>query len=236
MNQPNYDLKPITLLIIGTDAAGKDHIANIAEKLIAENGGTSEKRKRYLCGNKTDETTSSNKSRLELFLEKSFLLLFPLLGFMITPTLNHLLKKDFSHFKQPDKPLIIVGHNCLRGLAFYWGHKHKTPSEINPPAYLLKTLNTMKQATNIITICLDVEDSIRQKRIQLRKSRGEADNFDLYMAENSERSERIEQFLVWLAIEKLGGRLIENNDLSEIEIREILTHILQQNKSFSPQS
>ena len=223
MVKTSTDITPTkTLLIVGTDASGKDHIANIVEKIAQENSCPFEKRKRYLCGKKTREKTSTAKTLVELILEKGFLLLFPYLGFLIPWLINILLRKDVARYQQPKKFVVIVGHNCLRGLAFYWGHKLQNPEDIPFSASLERTFETMRNMHNLHIVVLDIEDSIRKKRIEQRRKVGEADIFDVYMAKNSERSERIEGFLVWLVQKKLGGKLIENNDLSEKSIRGLI--------------
>lgn len=213
---------PDITLIIGTDASGKDHVANILANMIKEKGGSYEKRKRFLTGKVTTRTSSSGKSGFELFLEKAFISLYPYFSILLPPMLNLLLQKDLAKFKQSDKKLIIIGHNCLRGLAFHWGHRYKNTSTIPVSEGLRKNLQKMCNLTGLHTIVLDVDDHIRRERIIERQSCGEADNFDMYMAANSTRSERIESCLVWLAEKHLRGQLIENNDLPEEELRRLL--------------
>lgn len=213
---------PDIVLIIGTDAAGKDHIANIVAKMISEAGGSVEKRKRFLSGKVTREASSTNKSKVDLFLERSFLRLYPYLGKLLPLALDIVLKRDLNHFKYPGEKLVVVGHNCLRGLAFHWGHRHDGTGQIRMPSGLQATLKKMRSLKGLHVLVLDVDDEVRKKRIEQRAALGEADYFDLYMAENSERSERIESVLVWLTQEYLNGQLIENNDLAETDIRSLL--------------
>lgn len=213
---------PNTTLIIGTDAAGKDHVANILATMISEEGGTFEKRKRYLTGKLTRENTSTAKSNFELFLEKGFVNLYPYFGFLLPRLTTQLLQHDINKFRQSDKKLIIIGHNCLRGLAFHWGQRYTDNTRLPVFAALEKTLGTMRRLPGLHTIVLDVDDEIRKKRIGQRRERGEADIFDEYMAADSQRSERIESVLVWLARTYLGGQLIVNNDLPENELRRLL--------------
>lgn len=213
---------PDIILIVGTDASGKDHVANILEKIIREAGGEVERRKRYLCGEITRERSSVKKTEIELFLERCFLGLFPFLGFLLPFLLKILLQHDLSKFSRPDKKLVVVGHNCLRGMAFYWGHRFISPEQIRISGSLQKTLIQMQSIRGFHTLVLDIDDQIRKRRIERREALGEADNFDRYMADKSEQSERIESCLVWLSRKYLNGSLIENNDLTEEQLRTII--------------
>lgn len=210
---------PDTIMVVGTDASGKDHVANVLDDMIQQAGGDVTRRKRYLAGKTTRERSSSGKSHIELFLERGFLKCFPLCSFLMPVSMNYLLKRDLAAYRAPEEgKLIVVGHNCLRGLAFYWGHHYATPEQIRVPSVLSENLESLRALPGLHTIVLDVEDSIRKARIRKRAERGEADYFDRYMAANEELSERIERFLVWLSVKYLGATLIENNDLDKDEL------------------
>lgn len=225
---------PEITLILGTDAAGKDHVANILTRMIAEKGGDVEKRQRFLCGKVTTASSSVGKSYFELLLELMFLALYPYLGLPLLTMLTYLLKRDCLRFKQSPKKLVIVGHNCLRGLAFHWGRKLRKGEEITVPPALSSALAEMSAIPGFHVVVLDVDDEIRQKRIRHRAKHGEADNFDRYMARDSLRSEGIESTLVWLAREYLNGQLIENNDLPEQELRRLLFQGFKKTMSEEP--
>lgn len=210
---------PSTILIVGTDASGKDHVANVAAVMIGSMGGAVEKRKRYLNGRRTSSESSAAKSSFELLLEKGFLVLYPLFSFLMPWCMNMLLKRDLDRVRIPDKNCIVIGHNCLRGLAFYWGHRYTKTEQIKMSPAIQSTLARMNSLHDLHTIVLDVEDTIRKERIAKREIQGEADHFDRYMAENGQLSERIERFLVWLSVNYLGATLIENNNLSDGELR-----------------
>lgn len=210
---------PDVVLIIGTDAAGKDHVANIVAEMISESGGVVEKRKRFLSGRVTREASSTNKSPVELILEKIFLRLYPYLGNLLPNVLNVLLKRDLDKFRQPDKKLIIVGHNCLRGLAFHWGHRSTGTERIRVPEGLQATLGRMRSLAGFYSLVLGVDDQVREARIRARYVHGEADYFDRYMVDDPERSRQIDGVLVWLTQKYLNGQFIENNDLSEADLR-----------------
>ena len=52
---------PDVILLVGTDASGKDHIANLLVEMIEEAGGQVEKRKQYLTGKHAQEESGSHK-------------------------------------------------------------------------------------------------------------------------------------------------------------------------------
>ncbi|WP_028586080.1 P-loop NTPase family protein [Desulfogranum mediterraneum] len=231
-NQQHHHTIPELILIVGTDAAGKDHLARIVEEMILEAGYPVEKRKRLLCGKLTREHSSSAKSWFELCLEKAFIRCFPSARRWLPWLLTLLLRRDIRRFSHPQKKVVIVGHNYLRGLALSWGHPAHSqwPRHISP--LLEQTLAEMRALPGFHAIVLDVDDAIRKKRISRRLALGEADNFDCYMAEDRERSERIEEILVQLVKDHLGGQLIRNNDLTEKELRTLLSQgFARSNKS-----
>lgn len=209
--------------MVGTDAAGKDHVAGIIEQLITKAGGKPERRKRWLNGKVVQGASSAGKHPVELLLEQLFLFLFPFLGWILPLVLTILLRRDIRRFDRSGKQVIVVGHNCLRGLAFYWGHRYQTPEQIRVSSSLAKALAALCDVRGVHVLVLDVDDDIRQQRIEKRERCGKADNFDRYMANNSRYSERIEDMLVWLAQTYLHAQLMRNNDLSTKEIQEQLT-------------
>ena len=209
---------PDVILLVGTDASGKDHIANLLVEMIEEADGEVVKRKQYITGKHKEKESGSQKSRIELIFEWFILHTFKVLGGIAPWLMLQILKRDLQKDQQSDKKLIVIGHNCLRGLAFYWGHKYKTTDQISVSPSLSESLAQLRSIRGLHVVVLDVEDKIRRKRIIRRKQEGEADYFDQYMAADSARSERIEAFLVWLTRTYLGGVLIENNDLSKDEL------------------
>lgn len=212
---------PDIVLIVGTDASGKDHLANILTQMITEAGGTWERRKRLLTGKPTQECHNAPKSRLELLLEKLFLLLLPSLGFLLPGGAEKILRHDIQKIRRQvsRNKVVVVGHNCLRGLAFYWGH-HCGSRHISPS--LAQTLQRMRTIPGLFTIVLNVDDALRKIRIAKRAKRGLADHFDEYLMRNGALSVRIEETLVWLTRTYLGAMVIRNDDLPEEELRALL--------------
>lgn len=211
---------PDITLIIGTDASGKDHVADIVEQMIGEAGYAVEKRKSFLSGKTTRDVSSTDKHSLQLLSEKMFIWLYPFIGFLLPSLLNLLLKMDLKKLKRSDKKVIVVSHNCLRLLAFHWGNRYADTAQIPLSASVQTTLADMRSVTGLHTLILDVDDYVRKERIHKRSAQGESDYFDRYMAEDGKRSERIEEILVWLSQHHLDGVLIENNDLSDRELRQ----------------
>ena len=64
---------PNTLLILGTDLAGKDHFANVVSDAAADAGLRVERRRGWLCARPDRQRTSEGKSWFRLGLERLFL-------------------------------------------------------------------------------------------------------------------------------------------------------------------
>lgn len=211
-------LPPDTLLIIGTDAAGKDYIADFITRTLQAAGHLVEKRQGGFSKPSTDTVTSENKGFLDLFKEKTFLATFRYNQVLLPYMLTGIIRKDLRRFeKSPDK-LIVISHTPLRLLAFYLGHRFSEIHRIRIPKPLDRALRSILPVTGAKTIVLDIADHIRKGRIARRMSSGTVDNFDRYMAEDEVRSERIEAFLVWLARKYLNAVVIENNDLEDADL------------------
>lgn len=218
---PPYDF-PDVILLLGTDASGKDYVANVIEKMIREAGGDVEKRKRYFSGRVTHETSSLHKSFLDVAQEFLFLAFYPYLGKLLPLAMNLLIRFDLARFRPADKKLIVVGHSAVRALAFYWGRENASASVFDIPDYLCSTLRLVREKTGVHAIILDVEHDVRQARINRRLRHGVSDRFDRYMLEDPVRSERIEECLIRAAQQLLGAVVMANNDLHETEIRKLV--------------
>lgn len=212
------DKAPEVLLILGTDASGKNHVANFITDVMKKSGHELEKRDGWFFKKATDITTSEDKSRLDLLKETVFLCVFPFFRFLFPFLLFTLIKIDLRLFGKSDKKIIVISHTGLRILAFTLGHVYASTENIRVPRYLDKALREIARATNAKTIVLDIDDEIRKNRVAKRMAAGRADNFDRYMAGDGIRSERIESFLVWLGVKYLGAVKIENNDLTDDEL------------------
>ncbi|NCC04536.1 MAG: hypothetical protein EOM37_10955 [Proteobacteria bacterium] len=222
---PPYNF-PDVILVIGTDASGKDHVTNILENMIREAGGEVEKRKRFFCGATTKEVYSTNKGFLDRAQEALFLAFYPFVGRLMPLIFSLWTRRDAIRFRGPRKKLIIVGHNGLRALAFYWARQTTPRGELLVSDSLRHTFSLVKEKTGAHVLVLDVDHSVRQQRINARVEKGLADRFDLYMLENPERSEAIEACLVKGAQELWDAKLLINNDLTDEELRDRLRYLL----------
>jgi len=212
---------PDTLLILGTDASGKNHIANLIVRILEKSGYGIEKREGWFSEKASDAVSSEDKGFIDLLIEKMVLITFPLTQYMMPFLLTLLIKRDLNRFGKTgktDKKVIVISHSALRVLAFYLGHKFYNEETIKIPHYLRIALRAIKPATQANTIVLDIAPEIRHHRIAHREKHGKMDNFDHYMAQDTIRSERIESFLVWLAKTYLDAVIIENNDLNDAEL------------------
>jgi hypothetical protein len=212
---------PDVLLILGMDGSGKNYLANLTSDHISDLGFLVEKRERKLSGKPTDATSSEDKTWSDFLTEKLFLFLFPYCRPIIPFIVYLLLDRDLKSFrKQQSKKAIVIGNNALRLLAFYLGHVYQDYSKIKLPKYLENKLDLFVNKTEIKTIVLDIDNQIRRERIATRAARGKMDNMDRYMADpkNIDLSERIESYLVWIAVKYLHAIKIDNNNLCDREL------------------
>lgn len=217
---------PSVLLILGTDAAGKDYVADFLVRRWQARGHLLEKRAGAFAGAAVDARSSSaRKGRWGRFQERVFLTLFPLVR-PLTPYLaQKLLARDQQRFRPADRPLVVVSHTALRLLAFAYG-PILPPPPLSPA--LGQALHALQATTRATAIVLDIDPAIRQQRIAARVRQGTVDPFDQYMQADVERAERIERYLVTLAIEYLQAGVIENNHLTDDALEMALADALLQ--------
>ncbi|MEM7248427.1 MAG: hypothetical protein AAF533_24045 [Acidobacteriota bacterium] len=218
LDELRRDGPPATLLVLGTDASGKDHVANVLEKAYAEAGHEAERRNSRFSGSVSQATTSEDKGALSLLAERIFLRTFPILHRLLPLVVTVYLKLDGVLFRESSRPLIVVSHTALRVLALCLAHRHRTRDELRLPSSLERALVSLRERTQPVTMVLDCEDATRRRRIREREKRGKADHFDRFMARDSERSERTEDFLVWIAVTYLGAVHVLNDDLDDDEL------------------
>jgi hypothetical protein len=207
------------LLILGTDLAGKDHFANVVADAAESAGIAVERRRGAFSGRPAEQRTSEHKSLYALWLERLFLATLPLHCRLLPYVTAWLLLLDLRRFSQPQETsVLVVSHTALRLLAFALGHRFERTAQIQLPAITRRALEAIVPATSAVTVALDIDHRIREKRVAERVRRGTVDHFDRYMASESARSERIEQFLVWIGQTFLNAITIVNNDLSDAEL------------------
>jgi thymidylate kinase len=222
---------PDVLLILGMDGSGKNHLANLTSDYIMSLGFAVEKREGKLAGKTTEAVSSEDKSWKELLAEKIFIWSFSYLKFTIPFLVYLLIDRDLRQFRKSErKKTIVISHTAIRLLAFYLGHIYQDSAQIILPKYLEKKLYLMTKQTKVKTIVLDIENQIRRQRIAAREAKGKIDNMDRYMADpkHIELSERIEDFLVWIALKYLQAFKIDNNDLSDLALINEIEKAFQQ--------
>lgn len=220
-NRP-FILPPL-LLILGTDLAGKDHFANVVNDAAEAAGITVERRRGAFSARPARQRTSEHKSLFALWEEWLFLATLPLHCRLLPYVIAWLIRLDLRRFSQPPgKSVLVVSHTALRLLAFSLGHRFTSPEEIQLPPVTRRALQAIVPATSAVTVALDIDHQVREKRMAERVNRGTVDYFDRYMASDLARSERIERFLVWIGQTFLNAVTIVNNDLSDAELLALL--------------
>jgi len=221
---------PPVLLILGTDAAGKDYVADFLIRRWRAAGYAVEKRAgRFSASAVDDRSSSERKGRWGRFQEQLFLNLFPLLRPLLPGVAGWLLARDRRRFRPSAVPLVVVSHTALRLLAFVRGQVHAPP----PLSLALQqALRALRETTQATVIVLDIDPAIRQRRIGARIECGTVDPFDRYMLADRVRAERIEGGLVELAIRYLNAAVIENDDLDAAALERELERVIRRPAPF----
>ena len=210
---------PPVLLILGTDLAGKDHFANVLTDAAAAVGMSVERRRGFLSGRPDHRRTSEGKGLMNLWMEWIFLATLPFHCRFLPSLVSLLIWLDIKRFRPPASgSLLVVSHTPIRLLAFALGHLFDTIEEIKIPVVAEKALRAVVCETKVRTVVLDIHHDIRMERLQSRSLRGTGDYFDRYMSDDPIRSERIENFLVFIGVTYLGAVRIENNNLPDAEL------------------
>lgn len=219
---------PPVLVILGTDAAGKDHVAELLLRRWRAAGYRVEKRAGGFSAPAVDARSSSErKGRWGRFQERVFLSLFPLLRPWLLGAARLLLARDRRRFHPPDGPLVVVSHTALRLLALVLGQQPEGLAALARFPALQRTLEAVVPATGAVAVVLDIDPAIRRRRIRRRLESGMADPFDRYMLDDPERAERIERSLVELATRYLDATVIENDDLDDDALERALERALR---------
>jgi hypothetical protein len=210
---------PPTLLIVGTDLAGKDHCANVLADAAHKDGIRLERRRGAFSARPDRRRSSEHKSRLRLGMERLFLAILPLHLPVLPYVCALLIWWDIRRFQPPASgTVMVVSHTALRLLAFALGHRFERVEDIRLPLLVDRSLRRIVPATGARTVVLDIDHATRAARLAGRRRRGTLDYFDRYMGIDPLRSERIERFLLWLGTTYLQATLIENNDLGDSEL------------------
>ena len=217
---------PPVLLILGTDAAGKDYVAEFLIRRWRAAGHRVEKRAGKLAAPAADARSSSErKGRWGRFRERAFLGLFPLLHPLLPAVAWLLLARDRRRFRPSAVPLVVVSHTALRLLALVLGQQREGVGALARRPALERTLRAVRPPETTVVV-LDVAPATRRRRIAARIRSGTVDPFDRYMLADPDRAERIEGCLVELATRYLNAAVIENDDLDDAALEQELERAL----------
>lgn len=195
------------ILILGTDASGKDHVARLVLEHLQEAGVFLEKRRGWLSAPACAADSSEHKGPGRLFAERLFLRIYPLLAWALPTALTLCILADVLTFRLlRRRPVMVVSHTALRLLAFHMGHD----DAFRMPAHLAKALATLR-GQGLQTLFVTTERDVRLGRIHDRIRRDRVDHFDLYMARRPRHGERVTDALERIAVDFLHAHTIRND-------------------------
>ena len=222
---PPFPPPPPVLLILGTDAVGKDHVADFLIQRWEALGHRVEKRAGSFSEVVADKRSSSDrKGALGRAMELLFLTFFPLLRPLLAIVLPLMIRRDIRRFQRPDHPVLIVSHTALRLLAFSEAWR---PSKSGNPRPSVTALARELAETGATFLMLTLAPSIREQRIQRRVDNLTSDPFDRLMVRDPQLANRFQQQFMTLAVNSLGARVIENNDLDPDALERELIRAMQ---------
>lgn len=204
---------PPTLLLLGTDAAGKNHVARVWHRRLTEMGRPPRVVEGWLAGSPAAPDLEDEKSWLSHMAEATFLRAFPLIAWIMPWALHLLIRRDIRRFKADDRFRLVVSHSALRILAFCLGARGRGIETLSSSTR--RAVRELRERSRARVIVLDVDPEVRRRRIEARLERGSSDPFDRYMIADSVRSERIEACLVELAVELMDAHLVVNDALDD---------------------
>ena len=200
--------KPLVILVLGTDASGKDYVAELLRAHLAERGLILEKRRGWFSAQPCDRPSSEDKHPFRLILERLFLFFYPVLRWALHPGLAWAIHLDRLVFRFARRAeVLMVSHTPLRLLAFDLGHGRGCWA----PRSVARALAALRASVDLRTLVLDTDTEIRARRIRERAAQSRADHFDHYMAAHPDRSEKVAQALISLARTHLDATVLHNN-------------------------
>lgn len=216
---------PPVLVILGTDAAGKDHVADFLIQRWEALGHAVEKRAGSFSAVSVDRRSSSDrKGAFDRALELLFLTFFPVLRPLLAIVLPLMIRRDLRRFQRPDHPVLVVSHTALRLLAFSEAWR---PSSTGIPRPSVSSLAQELRETGAKFLMLTLAPSIREQRIQRRMDNLTADPFDRLMVRDPQLANRFQRHFTALAVDSLKARVIENNNLSSAALERELVRAMQ---------
>lgn len=216
---------PTVLVILGTDAAGKDHVADFLIQRWEALGHAVEKRAGSFSAVSVDRRSSSDrKGVIGRGLERLFLTFFPVLRPLLAIVLPLMIRRDLRRFQRPDHPVLVVSHTALRLLAFSEAWR---PSSASIPRSSISALAHELTETGATFLMLTLAPFIREQRIQRRIDNHTADPFDRLMVRDPQLANRFQRQFTTLAVQCLGARIIENNNLDSEALERELARVMQ---------
>ena len=195
------------VLILGTDASGKDHVARLVITHLQRAGIFLEKRRGWLSAPACAADSSEHKGPGRLFAERLFLRIYPFIAWTLPTALTLCILADVLIYRLlRRKPVMVVSHTALRLLAFHMGHD----DAFRMPSHLRKALAKLR-GQGLQTLFVTTERHVRLGRIQDRIRRDKVDHFDLYMARRPRHGERVTDALERIAVDFLHARTIRND-------------------------
>ena len=195
------------VLILGTDASGKDHVARLVMRHLQGVGIFLEKRRGWLSAPACAADSSEHKGPGRLFAERLFLRIYPLIAWALPTALTLCILADVLIYRTlRRRPVMLVSHTALRLLAFHMGHD----DAFRMPAHLEKSLAKLR-GLGLQTLFVTTERHVRLGRIQDRIRRDKVDHFDLYMADRPHHGERVTDALERIAVDFLHAHTIRND-------------------------
>ncbi len=211
---------PPVLLILGVDASGKDHVANVAVGALTAGGVPTVRRPGWLCARAVARRSSEDKGGARLAQERLFVATFPLLRPLVIPLCGALLSADVRRFRRSrgadGKTTVVVSHTPIRVLAFALGHRgDDEPLRVGRRTE--RALRELAGTDGLRVVVLDISAEVRAARLADRAMRGRLDHLDRYLANpaHTALAERIEATLVELAVRYLDATVVHNDGLDD---------------------
>ncbi|MBN8248252.1 MAG: hypothetical protein J0L84_12515 [Verrucomicrobia bacterium] len=215
---------PRVLLILGTDASGKDHVADFLIRRWAAAGVSVEKREGRLSASPADPRPGTErKGALNHAMEALFLRCLPWIRWLLRRVLPRLLAHDVRRFVVRKQAVIVVSQTDLRLAAFLDSEFPAPPSASRP---WQESLRRLAAVPGLRVLLLRVSGPVRERRIRHRVAAGVSDPFDRLLLSDAPRARRFDDCLGRLATGVLQARVIENNDLDEEDLERAVAQAL----------
>jgi len=204
---------PRVLLILGTDASGKDHVADVLVRRWEALGFPVEKREGRLSAPPVKRGSSNDrKGALAHGLEALFLRSLPCIRGLLRWVLPRLLAQDIRCFRAGGRSVVVASQTALRLAAFLASES----VELWPESVRWRdSLQRLAAIPGLRVLLLRVSGEIRERRIRERVASGVSDPFDRFLLRDPDRARRFDDHLMRLGTEFLDGVVIENNDLDD---------------------